>query len=995
MASCPCPECHARLQIPDALAGKKIRCPKCKNTLTVPVPAAAIASAARAKPSPRPKSSEATFETVQPRHDPETSFTPVKKASAPARSRWPADDDFDDPPVVRSKAKKRAKAKQSTFPWLLLSILGGVGCILVVVAIAVIFTVTGSSKKVARKNPIDAADVAVAKENAANRGAAVREKPEVNVQAAFAKPQEPLPNTISPDTTQRVKKSTAHIRVTFANGLSGEGSGFFALERGLVVSNAHVVGMLHTMEKPRTIEVTINSGEPDEYSRNAMILGVDQDEDLALLRLDGERASLPPPLLVDYISPLSELQKVYVFGFPFGSQLGKSITVAESSISSFRKNKEGLLQQVQINGGIHQGNSGGPVVDARGNVVGVSVSIIRGTLINFAIPGEKVQGMVQGRVLTSNAGEPYKEAGNIRMPLKLACLDPMSRVQSVKLDVWTGPAGVSRPGGIVPPAAQMGDGPKKSMAMNYAFNLAQGDVTLPAIPAGQVLWVQPVFQQTTGQVAWSHAFTVPTANSTPLERKTTNLAINMAGAAERTIDLTTKSIVHFHGGGQKFDMAQKVNAEVLETVKPRGKGDFDVRLTVGKTSVNTGAEDKLAPFKNDKALQLFRSFIYTFTVAPDGRLLEVGTPTWDSRIDLNTRQDADDLAALLRNSYEVASFNVPQADTRPMESWNAKIQMLFGTSKMMQKADVNLTCTFEGVRVNGDTKEGFIRFEGESRPLFKNRDFLKAKVQGYALLDLNKGYFSKSHVTVRSDVEFGDIFVASTFEADIARTPGNPKSIAPAPALKVPGGPVNTVVTGKKILEKSGVLLATDPIYPDFDNPHHAVPIDLTQGKTYIIDLKQAPGQFFDPYLILEDPAGAIIAEDDDSGKIPGSPLDAQIRIQATQSGQHRIIVTAFDSIQDGGSYVLRVTELENGAAVANPKGINPKGGINRKTPQPKAPQPGGPKAGPKAIGPKASLDRRGPGNWEMEVAKMSEWTRPERTASRLPRAILQNSIGV
>lgn len=950
------------------------------------MPAAAPVGAVKAKAAPRPKSSEATFEAISPPNEPETSFTPVKKSTAPARSRRPADDDdFDDVPVIRSNSKKRAKARQSAFPWLLVSIAGGVGCLLLVVAIGVVFAVTGSSKKVARKNQVAAAEAAVAKEEAANRVPAGREKPEVNVQAAFVKPQEPLPGTITPETTQRVKKSTAHIRVSFANGLAGEGSGFFALERGLVVSNAHVVGMLHTMEKPRTIEVTMNNGEPDEYSRNAVVLGVDQDEDLALLRLEGDKASLPPPLLVDYLSPLNELQKVYVFGFPFGSQLGKSITVAESSISSFRKNKDGLLHQVQINGGIHQGNSGGPVVDARGNVVGVSVSIIRGTLINFAIPGEKVQGMVQGRVLTTNAGEPYKEAGSVRMPLKLACLDPMSRVQTVKLDVWTGPTGVSRPGGSVAPAAQLGDGPKKTVAMRYAFNQAQAEVPLPAIPAGQVLWVQPVFQQTSGQLAWSHAFPVPTATSVPLERKVTNLALNMASAPERTIDLTTRSNAQMHGAGQKRDIVQKVNAEVLETIKPRDKGDFDVKLTVGKTSVSSGAEDKLVPYKKDKALQLFRSFIYTFTVAADGRLLEVGTPTWDSRIDLNTRQDADELAALLRNSYELASFNVPQGETRPMDSWNAKIQMLFGAVRMI-KTDVNLTCTFEGVRTNGDAREGFIRFEGESQPLFKNRDFLKAKVQGYALLDLNKGYFSKSHVTVRSDFELGDLFVGSTFEADIARTPGNPRAITPAPALKVPGGPANNVVKGKKILEKTGVLQATDPIYPALNSQHHVEPINLTQGKWYIIDLKQAPGQFFDPYLVLEDPSGAIIDEDDDSGQAPGSPLDAQIRLQATQTGQHRIIVSAFEPVENGGTYLLRVTELENGVAIANPKGANPKGGI-RKGPQPKAPQPGAPKPGPKGIGPKTFIDPRGIINRDISVALTRE-TAPLEWNSR-PRSLL------
>ena len=44
---------------------------------------------------------------------------------------------------------------------------------------------------------------------------------------------------------------------------------------------------------------------------------------------------------------------------------------------------DGLLSKVQVNGGMQPGNSGGPVVDPHGNVIGVAVSIIEGTQINF------------------------------------------------------------------------------------------------------------------------------------------------------------------------------------------------------------------------------------------------------------------------------------------------------------------------------------------------------------------------------------------------------------------------------------------------------------------------------------------------------------------------------------------------------------------------------------------------------------------------------------
>jgi S1-C subfamily serine protease len=119
---------------------------------------------------------------------------------------------------------------------------------------------------------------------------------------------------------------------------------------------------------------------------------------LAVLRVQGD--DLPEPLPVRSAKYLAELQKVYVFGFPFGEKLGKNITVSESSVSSLRKYPgRDDLKEVQVNGGMQPGNSGGPVVDTSGHVVGVAVSIIQGTQINFAIPGEHVHSFLHERGL--------------------------------------------------------------------------------------------------------------------------------------------------------------------------------------------------------------------------------------------------------------------------------------------------------------------------------------------------------------------------------------------------------------------------------------------------------------------------------------------------------------------------------------------------------------------------------------------------------------------
>lgn len=180
-------------------------------------------------------------------------------------------------------------------------------------------------------------------------------------------------------TVARIKKATVYIRLTDGRRVSS-GSGFF-VDKGSVVTNHHVI------DHPGKLEVVVGSGTPLSQSFPARVVGRDPERDLALLEVEG--AFAPDPLTVGGSATLKETHDVYVFGFPLGENLGTEITVVKSSVSSLRR--LGGVQEVQLNGGLHPGNSGGPVTDATGRVVGVAVAAIRGTQIHFAVAGEEVQ----------------------------------------------------------------------------------------------------------------------------------------------------------------------------------------------------------------------------------------------------------------------------------------------------------------------------------------------------------------------------------------------------------------------------------------------------------------------------------------------------------------------------------------------------------------------------------------------------------------------------
>jgi S1-C subfamily serine protease len=220
---------------------------------------------------------------------------------------------------------------------------------------------------------------------------------------------------LSAEVLRRVKAATVRLDVTLANGDEGNGSGFLVHPEGLFVTNAHVVGYSRQdgNRPARTVTVVLSAGERDERKVRAQVFAADGDADLALVRVP-PGGSLPAPLAVVPAAGLRETQDLYVFGFPLGDAAGKEITVSTTTVSSLRK-ENGVLTAVQVNGGMHPGNSGGPLTDRAGQVVAVAVAGIRGTTINFAIPGDQVEPFVRGQI-TNPTIKPATVTGRPRRP---------------------------------------------------------------------------------------------------------------------------------------------------------------------------------------------------------------------------------------------------------------------------------------------------------------------------------------------------------------------------------------------------------------------------------------------------------------------------------------------------------------------------------------------------------------------------------------------------
>ena len=205
----------------------------------------------------------------------------------------------------------------------------------------------------------------------------------------------------------RAGPAVVSLEIGGARGPGGAGSGFAVTPDGYVMTNSHVV------HGARHVKVRTPTGE----TLDAQIVGDDPATDLALLRTDA--AALPTYLPVDAaLSP-----RVGQLAVAIGNPLGFESTVSTGVVSALGRSLRGKGNRlidgvIQHTAPLNPGNSGGPLLDGTGRVIGVNTAIIaRSQGIGFAIAVETA-GWVLGQILQhGKVRRAWLGIGAIRRPL--------------------------------------------------------------------------------------------------------------------------------------------------------------------------------------------------------------------------------------------------------------------------------------------------------------------------------------------------------------------------------------------------------------------------------------------------------------------------------------------------------------------------------------------------------------------------------------------------
>jgi S1-C subfamily serine protease len=551
---------------------------------------------------------------------------------------------------------------------------------------------------------------------------------------------------------KKVKAATVHLEVTLPSGNLVEGSGFFTDESGVLLTNAHVLGMLDADSRPPTkVDVTVNSGEADSRTLPGKLLGVDRGSDLAVLRVEAK--DLPAPLQVVPAKDVNETEEVFVFGFPLGKRLGKNITVSKSSVSSLRK-ENGLLKQVQVNGGMHPGNSGGPVVNGKGQVIGVAVAIIRGTQINFAIPGEMVQGFLAGKITALAADLGHKDGDKIKMPFRLVMVDPLGRIRKVVVETWTGEPGQRRrPGGTTPPKPLPGDSERQVIPVNYDKQpITSIELSLPPQEdAKRVYWMQASYVNGTGETVWHMAWAPPLG--APVERKEITLRYQPKLDNTQQTELVSDGSFRILLEGEERSLTMSAKSTVSEHTAAQKAGDvLPVKLEYRGFNMNL-LEDK-KPIKDEELkrdVQNLRFVSADVEMEADGNVGKAKANL--AKVPRVSREFLEAVSDQMLQSVELVAVPLPEGTVKPLQTWKVRRTVALGTAVLSVSAQADIKYTYLGTRMLGNRAVAFLDVKGTVKGLRGAGLNVGGTVSGGSQVALDTGEVLSSSMEFKADMD--------------------------------------------------------------------------------------------------------------------------------------------------------------------------------------------------------------------------------------------------
>jgi hypothetical protein len=395
------------------------------------------------------------------------------------------------------------------------------------------------------------------------------------------------------------------------------------------------------------------------------------------------------------------------------------------------------------------GNSGGPVVDAAGHLIGVAVAKIEGTQINFAIPAERVASILDGRLASITTGEPQIRGDQIVIPVEISSLDPLKHIRDLKLDWWWGNSNMKVPAAIGPAPTLSGQstGRASIVLKNESQDHYKAEIVVPkSVPTNQLLWLQPHYESSAGRVYMQG---VDKEVEPPPEARGTTLAYQPPKGNSEVRMQSDSRISGQDAKGQEHSARFNIVATLKEQASPVGQdGSSTLQVTFVPTKTEMGVTvDGRTPPKTAAETEAFQSIGKTsidMIFDRDGNV-SLGQPNLTAIAQQNQKL-VEMVTMQVAHSLNFGTIPFPNGPVTVGQTWQGQRQLPLFAGENRFLLTVDLTYTYKGIRVVNGREMAEVSMSGK----LANGTSVSGNAVGKALVDVAAGRVAKVHLVVVS-----------------------------------------------------------------------------------------------------------------------------------------------------------------------------------------------------------------------------------------------------
>ena len=197
-------------------------------------------------------------------------------------------------------------------------------------------------------------------------------------------------NKVAPAAVVVSTKSVTQGYFMQTQEVEGIGSGFIINEEGYILTNYHVI------QGAQEISVTLSN----DVTTTAQVVNYDENQDVAMIKITDENVEIPATVELGDSDALQPGEEVITIGTPLSTELSSTVTKGIISATSRSVAVESgvTMNLIQTDAAINAGNSGGPLVNTKGEVVGINSSKISGEAvegIGFSIPINDIKDKIE------------------------------------------------------------------------------------------------------------------------------------------------------------------------------------------------------------------------------------------------------------------------------------------------------------------------------------------------------------------------------------------------------------------------------------------------------------------------------------------------------------------------------------------------------------------------------------------------------------------------